>query len=316
MNYLVFTCPPMPHFIVGGECLVRPGDTHERRIIHNTFDLIYVVEGTLYLAQDGREFVLEAGQYVILYPETQHKGSRVCTEVTRYYWLHFYTEGAFSYTEVRPKAQSIPRANPRTYYKKESFQIIMPRSGTVLLHERKEVEGHWASLSQVHIDKYAGTKRYPSITRSQLEQQAAFLRLLTLLFRPYTQRQEACSAAREMRDYLLVYYKEDYSLEQLSQQFSYSASHLIRTFRKTYGVSPGQYVLQLRIYAALHLLVDTDLPIYCISEEVGFRSPAYFIKQFKYYTHVTPTEYRRDPSVCNAIEFPALIAGDQPENVP
>lgn len=316
MEYLVFTCPPMPHFIVGGECLLRPGDAHERRTIHNAFDLIYVAEGTLYLVQDGREFDLSAGQYAILYPDTQHKGARVCTGVTRFFWLHFYTAGAFAYTDTRPRAQSIPRANPQTYYIKEPFQLFLPRTGATPPHERKELEQYWASLSQVRIDKYAGTKRYPSITHSQLEQQMLFLRLLALLFRPYAQRPEAYGVARETRDYLDAYYRQDYSLEQLSQQLSYSASHLIRMFRKAYGVSPGQYVLQLRVRAALRLLTESDLPIYRVSEEVGFRSPAYFIKQFKRCTGVTPSEYRRAPAACAAVGFPALSVEEPAENKP
>ena len=52
MNFINLNCPPLPYFIVGGGCVYRPGDIHERRTIRNVFDLIYVHSGTLYLEQD------------------------------------------------------------------------------------------------------------------------------------------------------------------------------------------------------------------------------------------------------------------------
>lgn len=316
MDYLIFNCPPMPHFILGGECRLRPGDAHERRTIHNTFDLIYVVSGALSLAQDGVEFTLEPGQFGILYPDTQHKGSRVCTGPTQYYWLHFYTEGTYEHSDSPPFEKPVHRANLQTYYVKKPFHIFLPRFGTVPSFDRKELEEHWSALGQVLIDKYTDTKRYPPITRSQMEQQLLFLQILTLLYRPYAQKLEVHGAAQRLRGYLEDHYSEDLPLEQLSQLFSYSPSHLVRSFRKAYQVSPGQYVLQLRIRAALRLLSGTDLSVGRIGEEVGFRSSAYFIKQFKRFTHITPTEYRRAPELYAGIEFPALVAGSDPDTAP
>lgn len=31
MNFINLNCPPLPYFIVGGGCVYRPGDIHERR---------------------------------------------------------------------------------------------------------------------------------------------------------------------------------------------------------------------------------------------------------------------------------------------
>ena len=63
MNFINLNCPPLPYFIVGGGCVYRPGDIHERRTIRNVFDLIYVHSGTLYLEQDPFRVELNAGQF-------------------------------------------------------------------------------------------------------------------------------------------------------------------------------------------------------------------------------------------------------------
>ena len=78
MNFINLNCPPLPYFIVGGGCVYRPGDIHERRTIRNVFDLIYVHSGTLYLEQDPFRVELNAGQFFIITPDTPHRGSRVC----------------------------------------------------------------------------------------------------------------------------------------------------------------------------------------------------------------------------------------------
>lgn len=74
MNFINLNCPPLPYFIVGGGCVYRPGDIHERRTIRNVFDLIYVHSGTLYLEQDPFRVELNAGQFFIITPDTPHRG--------------------------------------------------------------------------------------------------------------------------------------------------------------------------------------------------------------------------------------------------
>lgn len=99
MNFINLNCPPLPYFIVGGGCVYRPGDIHERRTIRNVFDLIYVHSGTLYLEQDPFRVELNAGQFFIITPDTPHRGSRVCQEKTTTSWVHFYTNGKYSLSD-------------------------------------------------------------------------------------------------------------------------------------------------------------------------------------------------------------------------
>ena len=63
-------------------------------------------------------------------------------------------------------------------------------------------------------------------------------------------------------------------------------------FKKSFGVSPKQYVQQKRMMTAATLLVTTNKPIKAISEEVGFYDDAYFNRSFTKFTHMTPREYR------------------------
>ncbi|HZX73643.1 MAG TPA: helix-turn-helix transcriptional regulator, partial [Cyclobacteriaceae bacterium] len=62
---------------------------------------------------------------------------------------------------------------------------------------------------------------------------------------------------------------------------------------KTYtGISPGQYLLQLKIERAKMLLADPTKSIKTISYELNFESMFYFSKLFKEKTGLSPENYR------------------------
>lgn len=129
MNFINLNCPPLPYFIVGGGCVYRPGDIHERRTIRNVFDLIYVHSGTLYLEQDPFRVELNAGQFFIITPDTPHRGSRVCQEKTTTSWVHFYTNGKYSLSDEFYPDNVTRRAAPKFYYSPQNFILSLPRTG-------------------------------------------------------------------------------------------------------------------------------------------------------------------------------------------
>ena len=140
MNFINLNCPPLPYFIVGGGCVYRPGDIHERRTIRNVFDLIYVHSGTLYLEQDPFRVELNAGQFFIITPDTPHRGSRVCQEKTTTSWVHFYTNGKYSLSDEFYPDNVTRRAAPKFYYSPQNFILSLPRTGTVPEANREKLE--------------------------------------------------------------------------------------------------------------------------------------------------------------------------------
>lgn len=83
--YIIFTCPPLPHLIVGGKSLYRVGDLHLRRIMPSTFDLIFVTAGKLYLEENSQKYILKKGEFLILPPNRLHKGYKCCDEATDFF---------------------------------------------------------------------------------------------------------------------------------------------------------------------------------------------------------------------------------------
>ncbi len=92
--------------------------------------------------------------------------------------------------------------------------------------------------------------------------------------------------------YIQNNFQESITLKSLSQQFHFSESYLSRCINKETNMSFPQYLNQLRIDHARHLLKNSNMKISEIATEVGYHDTSHFNRTFKSYTNYTPTHYR------------------------
>ena len=92
--------------------------------------------------------------------------------------------------------------------------------------------------------------------------------------------------------YLEMHYYDPFlSNDVLAEQSGISEVYFRKLFTKTYGISPKQYILNLRIQKAKQLLTDAGFTVTAVSEKCGFASVYHFSRAFKAKTGLTPTEY-------------------------
>ena len=72
-----------------------------------------------------------------------------------------------------------------------------------------------------------------------------------------------------------------------------SQEHLTRSLRKYYGLSPTQFINQLRLQKTAHLLRSTNRAITGIIFDSGFNNISYFNRIFKERYSCSPREYRK-----------------------
>lgn len=92
--------------------------------------------------------------------------------------------------------------------------------------------------------------------------------------------------------YLESRYGQELSIQALADELGLDRSHLHRVFKAATGVSPQEYLLDLRIRKASELLKRTDLPISVIALSVGYEDTLYFSRLFKKKKGHSPTRYR------------------------
>ncbi len=81
--------------------------------------------------------------------------------------------------------------------------------------------------------------------------------------------------------------------EDLSRVAGVSVRSLTRMFRQHHGMSAAQFIAQVRVRKAAHLLLTTDAALEEVAEKTGFPDRAYFTRVFTRLTHEPPAEFRR-----------------------
>ncbi len=94
-------------------------------------------------------------------------------------------------------------------------------------------------------------------------------------------------------DHLHQKYAEPLTSQALAKMAGMSVSQFERSFRKTLGTSPRQYLLQVRITNACRMLAETNKSIAALAVECGFYDHAHFTRLFRQHTGHTPVAHRK-----------------------
>lgn len=104
---------------------------------------------------------------------------------------------------------------------------------------------------------------------------------------------DGINLAEQTRNYIIKHIGEDISLEDVSEYFYFSSSHFSRVFKSQTGETFVRFVSKCKMDYAARLLATTDLKVYDVCEQVGYRSLRHFNKLFKAHTGMQPSIYRQ-----------------------
>lgn len=84
----------------------------------------------------------------------------------------------------------------------------------------------------------------------------------------------------------------DYTIDKLAADVGMSRASLYGKTQHLLGITPNEFLRNVRLKHAARLLEETDTPVSQISLMVGFQTPRYFSQRFRDMFGVTPSEYR------------------------
>lgn len=89
------------------------------------------------------------------------------------------------------------------------------------------------------------------------------------------------------------HYKENISLQDVSDLLGIGKEYFCRFFKKNMGISFLQYLNEVRLSHIYQGLMDTELPIAELMEENGFSNQKLFNRSFKALYGCTPSSVRK-----------------------
>ncbi|MFP4847187.1 helix-turn-helix domain-containing protein [Winogradskyella sp. PE311] len=96
-----------------------------------------------------------------------------------------------------------------------------------------------------------------------------------------------------VKNYIDTHYENDINLDILSHNQFISKFHLLRLFKRYYGLTPKQYLIDKRIETSKTLLKKgTSVTETCFA--IGFQSLGSFSTLFKSRTGKSPSQYQKE----------------------
>lgn len=121
------------------------------------------------------------------------------------------------------------------------------------------------------------------------------LRLIVQMIYDLVSDDTSSRITREIRNFLADNIAQsDISMTVLSEKFGFNGDYLRRIFKEDFGVTPMEYLENLRLSHAKQLLVK--MPIYTVEEVgelCGFTDRFYFSRFFKRHTGLSPQKFRQ-----------------------
>ena len=104
---------------------------------------------------------------------------------------------------------------------------------------------------------------------------------------------EESTLALEIKKYLDKNYLEEFILDELALKFDLTVVHLIRVFKKEFGLPIHSYILNKKVHFAKELL-SSNLPIIQVAQNSGFFDQSHLNRSFKRIFQLTPKEYQKN----------------------
>ncbi|MCC8106825.1 MAG: helix-turn-helix domain-containing protein [Clostridiales bacterium] len=279
-----------PLLALYGDVWVRPygydetGQPLSDLHFHNLLEIGYCYDGRGTLVLEDQEYPYGSGTIAVIpknYPHTTNGIDR-----TSNHWEYLFIDAE----RVLP-----------SFYPNDSRQasLLLSRIHRSAFCTTAEESPALAILIQAILKEMAGHKElYAEAVNGLLR--ALFVEIsrhhLSLIENspPASQKSDSIQISRAL-EYVGDHFDKPLRIEDLAEACHMSEPHFRRLFVRCMGVTPIDYINQVRIRAACERLRKTNEPIADVAEKCGFVSLATFNRNFKHYLGTTPKEWRKSP---------------------
>jgi AraC-like DNA-binding protein len=252
-------------------------------------ELICFMQGRVQMRIGRREHGFEAGEFVIVAPDTYHVSvgeSRLVQRACVHFdWTCPATARPAAICAYHPQRPGRDEFTPAPAF--------VPRG---LMSGRFDLKGEVPGLLSTLFHRWqSGDAHERALGRG------VFLEMLVRLLWPRSgpakpapdgRRLQLAYAVKDLLDRREEEPGADESVQHLLASLGFSYPHLCRLFRQTFGVTPVGYLNARKLERAKTLLRDPAHTVSEVAYASGFQDVGYFVRKFKEQNGVSPGKFR------------------------
>ena len=225
----------------------------------------YCTEGTGSIFVDDREYVLHKNEAFCIPSRHSHYYYASDNDPWSILWVHFKGEDTiyFPLDTCRIIHFDSEYATNRMFF---MFDLLF-----------RVLEGHYSLGNFIYISHVLSLILSETYYREKPRSLPLYNRQVTQVIR-----------------YMYKHLNDNLTLPQILDEFSFSKSYLHAIFQKCTQKPPMDFYISLKMQEACKLLNSTELMIYEVAQQLGYKDQYYFSRLFKKVIGVSPKKYRHD----------------------
>ncbi|WP_100407908.1 AraC family transcriptional regulator [Bacillus solitudinis] len=292
MEYIKTDVSKPINFINGGQFITTDNSWRhmKRNHLDDLFVIIININNVLFIEQNGIEYEINPGDVFFLLPKQLHFGYKNSSLGTSYYWFHFYFPNSTEILDTYKMDQEVTniRSNHYSPTTETNSSVLLPLHSApenvdrirILCKQLLDVSK--ASYYNNYCVNYLATSLLIEISEQTITN------FNTSLHKTSTEKKIAT-----VLEWIRIHALTNITVSMIAEQFSYNSDYLSRIFKNSTGMNLQEYIHSLKISKAKELLIRTNESIKMIAYTVGISDEKYFMKLFKKYEKITPSEFRK-----------------------
>ena len=266
----------LPTFIHCGSKIYMPRELHVKRTFPS-FNMQICEKGTIGINENGMEYTLNEGEYLIMAPELLHYGVFPQEKEAVVHFIHFMPGEGWTLTSER-EINTFQIADSGLGIYCPTFEMSIPMGGKISNDRMR------------HIKKLIN--EYDNI--SYIKAQQMFLGILESIVGTTSMTDEEQLSKKQIYSYIKKHYLDtNFSIEQLAYIFGYSRQYITRLIKKECGKSFSEIVMDLKVDYAKRQLAIGYISITELAYELGYNDVSAFSHMFIEKTGQRPSEYAK-----------------------
>lgn len=278
------SCPVNLSRVSRKQNLSHAFDLTETEHFHDFIELVFIINGQGTQVLEGNEYLVSAGDVFVLQGHQRH---------------FFKNAGSVEIINLMFDGLNNPDLITNKLQQLEGYKalfILEPqyrsnyRFKNMLHLDRNELANIEVILNTMFMEQEQKKEGHEIILINRLEE------LIILLSRHYssikTTKAKALVRIGKVIDYMENNYPKNICIDELSEMSFMSKRNFMRIFQGAVGLSPINYLKQIRLQKARYLLRESNNQVAEISILCGFTDSNYFIKCFRHAYGTTPNKFR------------------------